>query len=166
MISVLPADLIKRYDVRTLGDLVNDDGTQATPAELLSHDVVLTAIETAIGEMYASCLRGNRYTTTDLENLTGPSLAYAKHLVCKIAFWLIYERRPLYDIDQYEIAKQAARGALDQLKRGETIFDVAAVESAGQPSVVSPTRVQLQNNGLMRDRLTNYFPPRHLPNGQ
>ncbi len=159
------ADMLKRYDVRTVGDLINDDGTAADSVAVAAdaNGVIAAALETAAGEIESACLRGKRYTVADLTALTGNSLALLKHLNCKIAFWLLWERRPVWDQDQYEQAKNAPRGMLDQLKRGESIFDVPAVETAGNPSVTGPTRADLTRLNLIRDRLHRYYPDRHLP---
>lgn len=159
------ADMLKRYDVRTIGDLINDDGTKANAAAVAAdaNGVIAAALETAAGEIDSACFRGKRYTPTDLAGLTGNSLALLKHLNCKIAFWLLWERRPVWDQDQYEQAKNAPRGMLDQLKRGESIFEVAAVEEAGNPSVTGPTRADLKNLNLLRDRMHRFYPDRFLP---
>jgi phage gp36-like protein len=159
------ADLVKRYDVRTIGELIKDDGTAANSAAVTAdaNGIIAAALETASGEVESACLRGKRYTVTDLAGLTGNSQALLKHLTCKIAFWLLWERRPVWDQDQYEQAKNAPRGMLDQLKRGESIFEVAAVETAGNPSVTGPTRADLSRLNLIRDRMHRYYPDRHLP---
>ncbi len=159
------ADMLKRYDVRTIGDLINDDGTAASSAEVLADadGIIAAALETASGEVESACFRGKRYTVTDLQGLTGNQSALLKSLVCKLAFWFLWERRPVWDQDQYEQAKNAPRGMLDRLKRGEDVFDIEAVKTAGNPSVTGPTRADLTNLNLIRDRLYKYYPDRHLP---
>ena len=74
------ADLKKRFDVRTLGDLASDDGTQVASANLPADENVLAALDDASGEIDSAVLVARRYTTSDLTALTGNSLAYLKRL--------------------------------------------------------------------------------------
>jgi phage gp36-like protein len=161
------SDFLKRVDARTTGNLVSDSGTRKTATELLSDENLQTALDDASGEIDAHVLQGQRYTTADLAELTGHSLAYLKRLNCMVALALLWERRPYNDADDGVAAEQAAtqaRKALDRLKRGEEIFDVEKVKTAGLPSTTVPSRVTLDALNLTVDAARGHFyPARRLP---
>lgn len=162
------ADLIARYDVRTIGDLVNDDNTQADTSEVLADadGVILAALTDASGEIDASLLRGKRYTRTDLAGLTGNAANHLKRITCKIAFWLLWERRPAWENDSYEQSKADARRALKELASGEEVFELEAQQNAGNISSDGPSRQQLDLLNLPRDRYNRFYPDRQLPWGK
>lgn len=160
------SDLLTRYDARTVGNLCSDNGVSVTPAQLASDTKLAAALDDASGEIDAALLQGKRYTTVQLAALTGNSLAYLKRITCKIAMGLLWERRPYLEDDNKDAALKAAREALDKLRRGENIFDVDDVKTAGLPSVETPSATSIaalnltveacrQNNG--------YYPQRRLP---
>lgn len=161
------SDMVARFDSRTLRELVSDSGARVTATELLSNANLQTAMDDASGEIDAHVLQGQRYTTADLAELTGNSLAYLKRLNCMVAMAMLWERRPYNDADDGTAAEQAAlqaRKALDRLKRGEEIFDVEKVKTAGLPSTTVPSRVTLDNLNLTVDAARGHFyPARRLP---
>lgn len=162
-----PADLLKRYDARTLGELVSDSGTRVSAANLLTDANLQAALDDASGEIDAHVLQGQRYTTAMLAALTGNSLAYLKRICCAVAMALLWERRPYNDADEQVAAEQAAlqaRKALERLKQGHEVFDIEAVKDAGLPSTSVPSRVTLDNLNLATDQARGHFyPRRRLP---
>lgn len=161
------ADMLRRFDVRTLGQLVSDSNARVSADDLLDDENLQTALDDASGEIDAHVLQGQRYTTDDLAELSGNSLAYLKRLNCMVAMSLLWERRPYIDADDGVGAEQAAlqaRKALDRLKRGEEVFDVEKVKDAGLPVTTVPTRVQLENLNLTVDQARGHYDPqRRLP---
>lgn len=157
------ADMIARYDVRTIGDLVFDDGTAADSSDISSSSVVTAALDDAAGEIEAALLRGGRYTRADLQSLTGNSLSYLKRINCKLAFWYLWERRPAWDNDQYEQSKADARRVIQQLASGQEIFDLDKVVDAGTPMVTAPTQAEFDRRNLPIERFSRFYPPRVLP---
>ena len=127
-----PADMATRYDVRTTGDLVEDDGTQESSANLLTNAKLLALLADASGEVESACLVAGRYTPADLQALTGNSQQFLVGLVCAITAQRLYERRWLEGDDvlpRYEWAQQY----LKKLSTGENIFAFAEVAAAGLP---------------------------------
>ena len=162
-----PAQMKERFDVRILGDLVTDTDTRVSAANLLTDTNLQAALDDASGEIEAALLQGKRYTTADLEGLSGNSAKYLARLTCEIAFGLLWERRPWYERDGREAAIERSKKALDLLRKGEHVFDVDGVKEAGVPSVEGPSRVELKNQNLLRTRLEGrYFPARSLPQGR
>jgi phage gp36-like protein len=164
-----PADMLKRYDTRTLGELVSDSGSRVSAAALLTDANLAAALEDASGEIDAHVLQGDRYTTAQLAELTGNSKAYLVRICCAVALSLLWERRPYQDSDEGVGAEQAAlqaRKVLSELKKGEQIFDLPDVRDAGLPSSSVPSRVTLDAMNLAVDRARGHFYPRRLLPGE
>ncbi len=160
------SDLLARYDARTVGNLCSDNGVTVSIAALASDTKLQAALDDASGEIEAALLQGDRYETTDLSALTGNSLAYLKRICCTIAMARLWERRPYLDDEGAEKAINAARAALDRLRKGENIFNVAAVVEAGKPDIVTPSVTSIASLDLVVDRArvnNGYYPQRRLP---
>lgn len=161
-----PADMITRYDVRVLGDLVSDTGTRVASGSLSANAVLLAVLEDASGEIDSACLQAKRYTSADLAALTGNSAAHLKRITCTIAFGLLWERRPWSDDDDSgrEEAQKRARQQLDMLRKGITVFDVEEAKDAGLPAVESTAIQIINSNNLPVDQARgHYYPRRRLP---
>jgi phage gp36-like protein len=156
-------DMIQRYDSRTLGDLVTDDGTRVAEASLKNNDKLQTALDSATGQVLAAALRADRYTKADLLSLTGESREYLVDITCAIAFWNLWRRKPYTDLkDQQTAAQHDAKDALEMLRSGDHIFDVATVRSAGIPKIETVTKVQAEEWSLFLDiaRAGHFYPVR------
>jgi len=158
------ADLILRKDARTLGDLVSDTGVRVAEGVLEDDERIAAALEDASGMVDAAVLQSKRYTAAELSALTGNSLAHLKRLVCDIAFWLLWERRPSYGIDDpgREQAWTRSREALKALREGVEIFEVSGVPEAGLPDVASPTLIDLQTASPVVSRARGSYYPRRF----
>lgn len=156
------SDLVNRYDSRRIGDWVSDDGVRVAEGNLASNAKVLTALESASGEVEVALLQGARYSAGDLEDLTGTSLEYLKQIVCDIAFCRLFERRGYGDEGEApELTFKRSQEALSRLRKGENVFNIAEHVEAGLPSMATPERVQLRNPTLMSEVARgNYFPRR------
>jgi phage gp36-like protein len=130
-----PADMKKRYDHRRLGQLVKDDGTQATEAALDADDNLLECIDDACGMVNSYALRGGRYTVEDLEALTGVDLKFLKRLVCDLTYGLLVQRRGYTgsELDSLAPGYKTALAWLDKLAEGSLIFNDADAILAGKP---------------------------------
>ena len=158
-----PNDIIARYDFRTLGDLVGDDGSRKNVAELQVNTNLQAALDDASGLLESACFVGSRYTHDDLNGLTGNSLALIKRLTCDFAFAFLRQRRG-YDLEQFPLVNESFH-YLDRLRLGERVFDVGEVEEAGNASsTVTPKWVILEQH-LLRDN-TRYFPVRRWTSQQ
>lgn len=147
--TVTAADMIERYDERTLGDLCSDDGTGLTGSYLTDSTKMATAISSATGQVKASLLKANRYTADQLDALEDDGLAYLKDLTCAIAWWFLWRRRPAEstEAEQRKEARETAETYLDQLRKGIITLDVAAAQEAGEPDVVASDVTTLSTRG-------------------
>lgn len=162
-----PADFKLRYDLRALGDLVGDTGTQVSSSGLNSDTVLQQMLDDAYAEMVTSLIVGQRYSETDLTSLTGASLNYAKRIECDIALDLLYRRR-LYGKknDAADAASTQAIAHLKNLSQGIEMFNVVAQMAASVPVTTGPTTTQLTNLNTIRRRTgttSPYFPTTPLP---
>lgn len=161
------ADMVVRYDVRTLGDLLTDDGLRQTPAQVAASATLASLLSDASGEIDAALRVGQRYTAANLAALTGNSLALLKRITCQIAMRMIWERRP-YLNEMQEVAREdsqdKSRRMLEKLRKGEAIFDIADVPDAGLPSHDQPQLASIERLNLTVDHARRgYFPARRLP---
>lgn len=129
LISV--TNFLNRADVVSVGRLCargtsGTSGNSAQPLSLsaLQTDTVLAAALTdASGLLVSACLQGDRYTETDLTNLTGNAQGAMYRFLARLAECLLWESRAMGsgDIPQpafYELTYQD----LERLKRGERVF--------------------------------------------
>lgn len=161
-----PADMAVRYDVRTLGDLVADDGTRVDSTAIQTNTTLEAILVDASGEFESCMLHGNRYSADDLAALDGNSLGLAKRIVCKLAMGMLWERRQYIDLEKAEEAMEAARKTMDKLRKGEYVFNITANIQAGNPEVITPTMSSISRLNLTVDRArgrNGYYPERVLP---
>lgn len=157
------SDLIKRYDVRDIADLASDTGDAVDTASLAADANILAALADASGDIDSALLAGNRYTTDDLEGLTGNSLAKLVRLTCDIAMAFLLGRRPAHDPERLKAFEERARLLLERLRKGENVFDLDPQKDAGTPDISFQTPSTVQANDLVRDRVRHYYPARRYP---
>lgn len=162
-----PADLIARCDTQIIGDLITDDDPdtgireRASRDEILASDVVSTHLEDAHALFLAAVKVGGRYTTAQIEALTGSPANYVKRIECDICVQLLFQRRP--DKATTEIAKQfedRAEKHLKALRAGEEIIglDDNTDVDAGLMDTDGPTSLDLTDRNLIDERMHRYFP--------
>lgn len=161
-----PAQFLTRKDARTIGDLVADDGTQVSAAALLSDTNLSTALADASGDIEAALLVGGRYTTEQLEGLTGNSSSYLQRICAEIATYYLLVRRPEVNQELLDHYDRIRERYLKTLKSGEEIFDLDTTIRASQPSVDGPSTQDYEDLNMIRDRVNNYFPRRWNPNNR
>lgn len=158
-------DMAVRYDVRTLGDLLSDDGHAVSAQELNNNDYLKTLLLEATGEIKAALLRSQRYTSDELDAVisAGSDTAeYLKGICCELTFWKIWERKPYVDAQQRLQAKQFTRDTLESLRTGAFSLDVSRHQEAGTPKTDTVSSVVIQRDwGLFTDQArTRHFPRR------
>lgn len=133
MAYATPSDLKDRYDARRLGELVRDDGTKATPAQLNTDTVLQAALDDGHSLINAACLAGRRYTPSDLTALTALDKALLVRLNCDLAYGFLLQRRGFAEQESARLAPgfNQALQLLQRLKSGDIVFNVEAVLEAG-----------------------------------
>lgn len=158
------ADLIARFDRRDIQALVSDTQFQVELMELGENAALLAALDDASGIIDAALLKANRYSTDDLNGLTGNSLALLKRICCAQVMVLLLERRPDRDPERLEAQTNLAESYLKRISKGEDVFDLEPVKEAGLPETVGPTLVDLDNLNMPSFRSRgHYYPNVRLP---
>lgn len=160
------SDIIARFDARTIGDLVSDDGVRVEVSALSGNANLTAALDDASGDVESALVMANRYTTTALDALTGNALATLKRITCEIAMAHLFNRRPGFRPEQHEQVDERARAHLERLRKGENVFNLEDQRDAGTPSVGGPTTLQFDRLGLIVDRTRHYYPRRQLPDNR
>jgi hypothetical protein len=127
------SDFLLRKDVFTAGDLVRDDGSQATSAELATDLTLGALLKQASGMVEAACVAGNRYLPTDLQALVsagGNGAEYLKGIIADIAAHLLTARRWRFSGDTLKPYEQALE-ILKALRNGDSVFPFVEAEAAG-----------------------------------
>jgi len=163
-------DLTARFDARTIGDLASDSGTQVDEAGLATSAKVTAALDDASGRIDGALTVAQIYTTDDLDDLTGNSLALLKRITCELAMAFLISRRQEKFLDE-SVSRVEAQSEeyLDRLRKGERLFgDVDAATAAGLPTVGGMTAVEYNELNLIPDRARNFYPARQsrLPLGR
>lgn len=158
-----PADLLKRYDARDIGDLASDTGTQVSAGSIPTDPNVLAALADASGDIDSALMAGNRYTSADLTSLAGNTASKLIRLTCDIAMGYLLARRPGFDMDRLKQFREQNHFMLERLRKGENVFDLAPQKEAGVIDHATPSAVDTSKLQLMRDRTKNYYPARRFP---
>ncbi len=162
------SDLIQRFDVRLIGDLVTDAGETLPADQVASHPNVAAALGDASGEMVVALLTGGRYTEAQLTALTGYSAAHRTRVCCDIAMANLIKRRPMTMPDRSEEYAKQAREHLKALAAGQNLFGIQEVIESGIIELATPSTIQIENLNLLTERMGRYFPNtnQRMPRGQ
>lgn len=127
------ADMLTRYDATTVGDLLVD-GRNATKPDA---SILLNAgtpegqklqklLMGCSGLVESAAMMGGKYTPADLASLTGNQAELLKRIVCDLAIFDLYKRRPNPD-SPIPAAYREAANWLSALEDGTTIFGLQEV---------------------------------------
>jgi hypothetical protein len=129
---------IETHDARKVGDLLLDNGTRDADPE--SSTIVARALLWASGMVETACLKGARYTPTDL------------------AFWFLCKRRHKVAVKAKEIAGvEEAFEMLQWLAEGERIFSFQETADAGLPATETETPDQKDDRFGVATIAERYF---------
>lgn len=166
MAYATPLELLERKDARDIGDLVSDTETPVSPADLPSNTNLLAALDDASGDIEAALLVGGKYTTDDLDGLTGNSRYHLVRITIEVAMYHLLRRRPEANLDQLEYYSKLRDSYIEPLRGGSNVFNIPAHLAAGKADVSGPTTQQYNDLNLVRDRVRNYFPRRFNPDNR
>lgn len=148
------SEFLKRYDWRTIGQLLSDDDTGPDLISTLTNSATTegerleSVLKDASGMVEIACLKGGMYTVADLEALTGNQAAILKRLVSDIAVNLCYQRRPSTNHPMPQ-QTQVAMNLLDAISQGDKIFGLQAQIDAGHAELKTDTPENVETrNGM------------------
>lgn len=156
-----PTQLLSRFRSNTINELVNDDGVRQSPQDLLNNENVSTALADASGAIEAALLVGNRYTTEELEELTGNSASHLQRITCEIAMAYLYARNPAHNLEVYTEFREIASKYLDDISNGGNTFNIADKTAAGLPTINGPSVTDYARKiRSLPDRTNRFYPNR------
>lgn len=158
MAFATPENLISRYDVRKLGQLVRDDNTQATAAELLSDSVLSDALEDATAQIRSAATINDKYTEDDLSDLAAGGDPFLIRLTCNLAMGYLLNRRTM-GVEALPPEIEQANEWLAALRFGSRIFNIAKVRRFGNVQRRAMTADRWGETALVADK-QRYFPGR------
>lgn len=123
------AQLLERYDVRTVADLLSDAGRRLSAGEVTNSTRLSALLQQVSGEIEAAAVAGRRYLPADLAALTGNAKEFLIGLVCDLVLLRLFSRRP----GLYPVPTQCQRAELmlETLREGQRIFPTEESASAG-----------------------------------
>lgn len=129
------AQMLARYDRRQISKLLSDTGVQVTDANLPTNANLLAILEDASGMIAMAARVGKRYTALQLQAVADSTddivASQIIRLTADLAMGLIVLRRPGADPKKLAPNYYQAQEILEQLKRGERIFDVDLTDEFG-----------------------------------
>ncbi len=144
-VTYLPAgEFVKRADLRTVGDLVSDNGVRVAAGALPSDPNLAAALLDASGVFESHLLAGGRYQPVDVQNLVGlttvpPTVPPAAvpnagqglvyRLLHDLTMHYLWERRP--DLGPVPEKFKWTMEFLDRLAKGERILPFLETQAAG-----------------------------------
>lgn len=130
-----PAAFLQRFDVRTIGDWLGDQGLRLDPTLALTSATLGALLQEASGELESRTLRGNRYQVADLQALMvagGNGAAYLAGIVGGWTVYLAWRRRiRQYAEQDLPVAAQQSVEAMTALQEGEQVLPFAEAAQSG-----------------------------------
>jgi hypothetical protein len=160
------AEFAKRVDIRTIADLIGDQGARIGLQDDGTIDVATVAANAnlaailldASGEVEAAGMKGARYTPSDLmliATTTGAAQGRLFRIVTRLAVGMLYERRP--DKGPPPAAYDQALEQLQQLRDGVMIFGTLETSGAQVMEAKKETRDDVDARNLSSVQASRYF---------
>ena len=158
-------DFLKRYDVRLIGDLVNDDGNQEPTASLPQNETLLEMLADAASEITVVLRVGDRYTSEQLTNLDDDSANYLRRLNCDLALIMLKRRRGVFNAEKDGKFDEANKAKLKALKDGDVYLQTTLETEPGASTLQldAPKIVPVLRRQTIRNRTKNYYPASPIP---
>ncbi len=152
-------DFLRRYDARSIGDLVADDGLRVAASSLTGNVIIGSLLMQASGRLEAACTMGERYAPTDLAAMVASSTNMAEFLigmVCSLTIELVYRRRPTPEMQEFPETAEADR-MLNALAMGKMILGFTEAMTAGHIDSEMETTAIVEARKMPTTRAENLF---------
>lgn len=123
------AQMLTRYDIRTIGKLMSDDPKYIPDYNELVDKTTKaggnlnTILMDASGDVELAALKGGRYTVLDLQGLIGANQSSLQRIVADLAVMMCYQRRPTTN-EPIPTQAQIAMNKLADLESGGKTFGI------------------------------------------
>lgn len=150
------AQMIERYDVRLLGDLVSDDDTRVASGSVAESARLVACLADASAQMDRALMAANRYTKAQLDAIKADGDASLIRLCCDLTLGLLFAARGTGPSDGHRRIIDDANDALDMILAGKHALNLDVARTAGLTSAQTPTLVDQGNMG--RVTVSPFFP--------
>lgn len=159
------AQFLVRLDERAVRQLLSDSGAPVVGA-LADNDTLTALLMEASGMVEAAACAGQRYVITatrnDLSSLTGNSAQMLAGLVSRLAFFLLWSRRPNQDAGgRLPPGCQDALDFLEQLRLGERVFGILENHQAAALDSSVESRADVESRRGVVVEAQRYFGTRN-----
>jgi phage gp36-like protein len=156
-------DFVARYDVRLIGDLVSDTGSQVPAGSVPANSNLLAALTDASSAVDAAVFVGNRYTPAQMASLSDTAAAFVRRLACDLTLIYLKRRRGRFDADKDAALLKEVNATLDSLRKGDDLLlvDNQTEAPASTIELVRPELVPVARPCTIRNSTRNYYPIRH-----
>jgi hypothetical protein len=156
-----PTRMLQAYDVRTLGDLLQDGDQRMTPLDVQNSPILYVLLQEASGWFESAIIVGSKYSVQAVQQVmaeNGNGASFISGLIAGIAMWMCFDRRP-EKASKYELPAKAqlAMEMLDRLRLGERILPLQENANAGLPSSMVLTPAIVWNQNLATTQAFRYF---------
>lgn len=149
---ITPAEFLKLKDWRTVAQLVMDDGTQTTEADLATNANLAAILMASSGEVESALVASSRYSAADLQQSNGVAKSYLQAIIADIAIWNLFSRRPaMLPPETVVEGKDRAWMRINKLQTGEGILPFTEVQEAGLPTSEFMSQADLKRLNLFSD---------------
>ena len=151
------AELKESFDTRMIAQLASYSGSPASLSDE-SNTIALNAIEKASAEVQSYALRGNRYSSNDLDTIKSNDDWTLKGLCCTLTMKHLFRGKATSAPPDVQSMIEEATATCEALGKGERIFNFDTAASAGKAAVkVISSQTRGQTNMVSDSR---FFPDR------
>ena len=151
------AELKESFDTRMLGQLCSYSGTPVTLSDE-SNAVALNAIEKASGEIQSYALRGERYTSENLDTIYAADDWSLKGLCATLTVKHLFRGKATSAPPDVQAMIDEATATCEALGKGERVFNLSTAASAGKAAVKVVNNATRGRINMVSD--SEYFPTR------
>jgi len=154
------SEMLERYDARLLGDLVSDNGVAVSAGALPGHPNLVAVLNDASAAIDAAVFVGNRYTPSQMSNLSASAAAFVRRLTCDLALIYIKRRRGRFDSDKDAALLKEVNASLDALRSGDDVL-VSEQDNDPGPQLEGTEMVTVVRPRSLLNQIQNYYPDGH-----
>ena len=151
------AELKESFDTRMLGQLCSYSGSPSALGDE-TNAVALNAIEKASGEIQSYALRGERYTSENLDTIYAADDWSLKGLCATLTVKHLFRGKATSAPPDVQAMIDEATATCEALVKGEGIFNLGTIASAGKAAISLISNANRGRINMVSD--SEYFPPR------
>lgn len=152
---ITQAELRESFDIRMISQLAKYDGD---PDDGTSNAAVANAIEKASAEIQSYTLRGERYTTGNLDTIHDADDWTLKGLCAALTIKHLFRGKAASAPQDVTAMIEEATATCEALSKGERVFNFSTAATAGKAAISIVSNANRGRIGMVSD--SEYFPTR------